>query len=125
METSTNPSPSLSQGLALATLPSPPLFARRISLRLHACHVVVPLLLESPRLDEGGTLLVQGGYFSEEVGPWHQRTSRSNNAHTSCGSSEVVLLGSQRLIGSKPSGSFGVGKATRARAGLRRAALAV
>ena len=28
---------------------------------------VVPLLLESPRLDEGGTLLVQGGYFSEEV----------------------------------------------------------
>ena len=86
---------------------------------------VVPLLLESPRLDEGGTLLVQGGYFSEEVGPWHQRTSRSNNAHTSCGSSEVVLLGSQRLIGSKPSGSFGVRRATRARAGLRRAALAV
>jgi len=78
-----------------------------------------------PRLDEGGTLLVQGGYFSEEVGSWHQPTSRSNNAHTSCGSSEVVLLGSRKLIGSKPSGSFGVRRATRARAGLRGAALAV
>jgi hypothetical protein len=76
-------------------------------------------------LDESGTLTVEGSYLTVEGTSWHQRKSRSKNAHISCGSSAGIPLASQRLIGSELSESFGARRATRTLAGLRRAALAV